>query len=522
MRSAEKIRRDRAAGPAPALIDPVGRRSWNRREFIGVAAASAVATALGCSREPSSSLREAVRLAESRRPHSGRVVEAVLTADRTSIDLGGPLAVTTAYNEMVPGPLVRAKVGDEVEVVVHNRLPKATSVHWHGIALRNDMDGASPASPDIPQRQTFVYRFSVPHPGTYWAHPHTGLDADTGLYLPVIVDDPNDPGDYDAEWIIMLDDWTDGTGSSPSQIYDGLRKAPMAAHHMPGMPSHRSDEREVPGVGGVEPSVVLGGDAGDVTYPYYLANGRVPMAPDVLAVKPGHRVRIRLINAGSDTAFRVALSSHRLTITHTDGYPVVPRDFDAVLIGMGERYDMLVTVGDGGFALVAEALGKRALARALLISGVGEPPPVGFMPSELNGQLATTQQLHATHEVALPEVESDTHVPLTLNGSMMRYDWSINGTPFSDAHAIPIAAGRRVNMTFTNTTSMWHPMHLHGHTFQVVRRGALPGPRKDTLIVLPGQMTTVTFEADNPGEWMLHCHNTYHQEAGMMTSLMYS
>jgi FtsP/CotA-like multicopper oxidase with cupredoxin domain len=207
------------------------------------------------------------------------------------------------------------------------------------------MDGASPASPDIATGADFVYRFSVPHPGTYWAHPHTGLDADTGLYLPVIVDDPNDPANYDAEWVVVLDDWTDGVGSTPQQIYDDLHGGSMPG--MGGMPGMGA----MHGMGGVGGSTLLGGDAGDVSYPYYLINGRNPAAPTTFNAKSGQRVRIRIINAGSDTAFRVALAGHRMTVTHTDGYPVKPTDVDAVLLGMGERYDVLVTVGDGVFPL---------------------------------------------------------------------------------------------------------------------------------------------------------------------------
>lgn len=94
-----------------------------------------------------------------------------------------------------------------------NRLGDPTSVHWHGIALRNDMDGTEPATANIGPGGDFTYRFSVPDPGTYWAHPHVGLQGDHGLYLPAVVDDPTEPGHYDAEWIIILDDWTDGIGS---------------------------------------------------------------------------------------------------------------------------------------------------------------------------------------------------------------------------------------------------------------------------------------------------------------------
>ena len=125
------------------------------------------------------------------------------------------------------------------------------------------------------------------------------------------------------------------------------------------------------GMGGVGRSDLLGGDAGDINYPYYLINGRIPAAPTTFSAKPGQRIRIRIINAGSDTAFRVALAGHS-----DDGHPhrrlpVVPTEVDALLIGMGERYDVIVTAGDGVFPLVALAEGKNALARALLSTGAG-------------------------------------------------------------------------------------------------------------------------------------------------------
>ncbi|ETZ57279.1 multicopper oxidase family protein [Mycobacterium avium MAV_120709_2344] len=157
----------------------------------------------------------AIAAAEAARPHTGRTVTAALTPQPTTIDLGGITVRTMAYGNAIPGPVIRANVGDELAVTVTNRLDSATSVHWHGIALRNDMDGVAPATPNIDAGRDFTYRFSVPHPGTYWAHPHVGLDADYGLYLPVIIDDPRESGRYDAEWIVVLDDWTDGVGKTP-------------------------------------------------------------------------------------------------------------------------------------------------------------------------------------------------------------------------------------------------------------------------------------------------------------------
>jgi multicopper oxidase len=440
----------------------------SRRTFVAGAVVTGVALAAGCGRNTSVKIpNDRIGAAEAARPHSGRTVAAELTPQRARIDFGGTHAATLAYGDAVPGPLIRAGVGDELVVTVKNRLNHTTSMHWHGIALRNDMDGAAPATPDIEADKDFVYRFSVPHPGTYWAHPHTGLDLDTGLYLPIIVDDPAEPGTYDAEWIVVLDDWTDGIDSTPQQIYDGLRGSSMPGHDMPGM-GGMDDMGDMPGVGSAGSSTLLGGDTGDVSNPYYLNNGRIPAAPTTFTARPGQRVRIRIINAGSDTAFRVALAGHRMTVTHTDGFPVQPVDVDAVLVGMGERYDVIVTAGDGVFPLVAAAEGKDALARALLKTGAGSVPDPAYQPPELSRRVGTIDMFTATPEVDLGSTKPDTTLSAELSGGMMNYDWMINGRPVSDTEPLTVQEGQRVSLTFSNTSMMWHPMHLHGHTFQVV------------------------------------------------------
>ena len=215
----------------------------SRRAFVGAALAGGFALA-ACGRstnQPTTSttsqLAGAIAAAEAARPHTGRTVTAALTAQQGVVDLGGTNAAALVYGSGVPTPPIRANVGDELAVTVANRVNHPTSVHWHGISLRNDMDGATPATADIDAGRDFTYRFSVPHPGTYWAHPHTGLDADYGLYLPVIVDDPHDLGRYDAEWIVVLDDWTDGIGTSPQQLYAGLHGPAERAPDMGTMPA---------------------------------------------------------------------------------------------------------------------------------------------------------------------------------------------------------------------------------------------------------------------------------------------
>jgi multicopper oxidase len=404
----------------------------------------------------------------------------------------------------------------------------------------------------VPPGREFTYRFAVAEPGTYWYHPHVGVQLDRGLYGPLIVEDPAEPAAYDHDWTVVLDDWIDGTGYTPDQVLAALRQgmggmsmaatspspSPMTSGmSMPGdTPSmSMSTPAASPamstmssGPTGPNPvltgarSALLGGDAGDVRYPWYLINGRVRSAPRTFAARPGQRARIRFINAAADTTFRVALGGHQMTVTHTDGYPVAPVRADALLIGMGERYDVQVTLGDGVFPLTALAEGKNATALALVRTGSGEPPPAAVRPAELDGALARYAQLRSAPSARLDARRPDVTYRLRLTGGMARYDWGINGQAFDmsrpGALQFLLTQGQRVRVIFANTTTMYHPMHIHGHTFQL----GPAGPRKDTVIVRPGEQVACDFDAGNPGQWMTHCHNLYHApQGGMMAMLSY-
>jgi len=462
-------------------MSPFSRRAFLSATALVVAGCSTGENSLVLPTDP------LVNRAEAARRGTGRTRAVTLTATEGQVDLGGPVVRTWSYDGMLPGREIRVGAGDLIEARVANRLPADTSVHWHGLALRNDMDGV-PALTQAAIRpgEDFTYRFVAPVPGTYWFHPHTGTQLDRGLYAPLIVEDPAEPGAYDAEWVVVLDDWLDGTGTDPDEVLAGLRR--RGGHMMHG-------------------GTALGGD---VDHPHHLVNGRIASAPLTFAAKPRQRARIRLINAGADTAYRVALGGHRMTVTHTDGAPVVPVDTDALVIGMGERYDVLVTLADGVFPLVAVAEGKTGAGLAVVRTAVGTPPGPDVRPDELRGEVVGQDELKAT--APLPSRQPDVVHRLELTGGMMNYEWGINGR--SDGLQ-RVRSGQRVRLEFRNATMMWHPMHLHGHTFQ------LNGPRKDTVIVLPGQTVACEFDADNPGQWMVHCHNAYHAEAGMMTVLGY-
>ncbi|MCC2592492.1 multicopper oxidase family protein [Tessaracoccus sp. OS52] len=439
----------------------------------------------------------------------GSTVESVLRPRPVTLDLGGVTAKTWAYDDS-GATVLRGTAGDLFRINVENQLPTSTSVHWHGIRLHNAADGVPGVTQQpIEPGTTFNYEFVAPDPGTYFFHPHSGVQLDRGLYAPLIIDDPAEPGDYDDEWIVVLDDWTDGVGRSPDEIFeefaakDGSVSMGMGHGNMGDM-GHGSGSAL--------------GDAGDVAYPHYLINGRVPDAPASFDGEPGQRVRLRMINAGSDTIFKIALGGHTMTVTHSDGFPVEPRDTASLYIAMGERYDATVTLGDGAFPLVARPEGKQGLALAVVRTASGTAPTAETPVPELDGDALLGTQLRAADGSRLTDGDVDLSFGVELNGQMDPYGWGINGRKFGDHEPLEVAANNRVRMRMTNMTMMAHPMHIHGHTWGLPDSGGL---RKDTVLLTPMQTLELDLIADNPGEWMLHCHNIYHAEVGMMTSMRY-
>lgn len=499
---------------------------------------------------------------------TGRTVRVRLSAQPDELDLGGRVVRTWAYDGRLPGPTVRARVGDQLEVELANRLPEPTTVHWHGLRIRNDMDGVPHLTQQpIASGESMRYTFTAPDPGTYWLHPHIGLQRERGLYAPLIIDDPHDPGDYDVEFVVVLDDWIDGAGATPHEVLTALRGGPMdggtGGHldgHMsgdtggdtgrdmngqPGMAQYRTavqlgqipDRSETwqyhvppalatppPGTAPASPASRL---ASHVQFPFYLLNGRLPTAPHTFAAKPGQRARIRLINAAGATVFRVALGGHRLTVTHTDGFPVDPVTVDTLQLASGERYDLRVTLADGAFPLVAVAEGKHAQALGVVRTATGPTPAPTAAPAELAGQLLDLADLRAAPAVRTEHRQPDVSHTAHLTGDMHTFAWRINAEtynhqqPFDGITPLTVHEGQHVQLVLVNQTPMYHPMHLHGHTCTVRALGDSVGVRKDTVMVPPGDRLSVDFTADNPGQWLVHCHNAYHMATGMAAMLSY-
>jgi FtsP/CotA-like multicopper oxidase with cupredoxin domain len=496
----------------------------SRRSMLGLSLATASAALLAaCSSNPDAAARRimptdpAVQATEQARQSSGRTIEKALTAGPVTAQLDGKAVSTWGYNGAINGPLLRGSVGDRLQVALHNGLKEGTTIHWHGLALENSQDGVQ----DLTQKPVaagadYAYGFRLSHPGTYWYHSHVELQRERALYGPLIVDDPAEAKDYEHEWVILLDDWMDGVTGTPDDVLAELSKG-MGGMMSGGMGGMMGGKYMAMG----STSDFLGGDAGDVRYPLHLFNGRTPTDPDTITARPGDLVRLRLINAAGDTAYRVGAPGVKLTVTHTDGYPVERRDVDAVVLGMGERIDALLTVPAGWTPLMALPEGKTGLALGRISTGSGKEPIPAALPSALDGTVVDGGQLTSAAAVRLPSKPVAARHTVNLTGSMMAYDWGINGRRFSmDSPydgALEVHQGHRVQIDFVNQGTMWHPMHVHGHTFQIGDAGA----RKDTVIVRPGQTVSVLLDADNPGQWLYHCHNAYHAAKGMMGVLSY-
>ena len=396
------------------------------------------------------------------------------------------------YDGQYPAPELRVQEGDVLRVELTNDLQEETTVHWHGVPVPNPVDGVPNVTQEpIASGDTFTYTFRAEPAGTYFYHSHVGLQLDRGLLGPLIVEEPDPHVEYDREYVVVVDDYLPGEPRLPS---DG------------GM-----------GGGGMGGG---GGMMGDVRPPYegLLINGRLAENPPTFEVTEGERIRFRFVNAASATVFGVRIAGHEMTVTHADGRPVEPVDADSFVFGAGERYDAVVeATNPGRWFVQADALdGNEPPARAVVeyesTGGSGTPQS----PSSSNNRLQYGD-LRAISSLDGVSGRPDRTFDLALSrGGGQSYTWTIDGQAYPDADPLNIRPGEHVRIRMTNQSPVVHPMHLHGHFFQV------GNAIKDTVLV-PGHMGQVTldFHADNPGRWLFHCHNLYHLDAGMARVVRY-
>jgi FtsP/CotA-like multicopper oxidase with cupredoxin domain len=400
--------------------------------------------------------------------------------------------------------------GDRFRVALDNGLEEPVAIHWHGLILPSGQDGVPYVTqPPIKPGERRLYDFPLVQAGTYWMHSHFGLQEQWMLTAPLIIrDDPASPGMRDV--VIMLNDFT---VRDPAAILADLRSRPMK-EPMIGMR-----------MGGAKPKMSMKADLTDVTYDAFLANRRSLADPEVFRVTSGEAMRLRIINMASGTNFFVGTGRLPAQAIAVDGEDIVPLPGTRFELGVAQRVDLRVVIprGEGAYPILAEAEGTDGRAGVVLATAGAAVPAQSPRTGKPVAGLTNRQEsrLRALRPLARRHV--DRRLRVALGGDMTTYVWSLNGQVWPRITPLEVKQGERVELTFANETSMTHPMHLHGHVFHVVAIDGmrLPGARRDTVLVMPGQTVTVELDALYPGYWMIHCHLLYHQAAGMMTVLHY-
>jgi FtsP/CotA-like multicopper oxidase with cupredoxin domain len=434
--------------------------------------------------------------------------------------------------------------------------------------------------PGIKPRSTFTYEFPVRQSGTYWYHSHSGLQEQQGHYGPIVIDPAApERSPYDREHVIVLSDWSfmhphriierlkQEGGFFNRQRLTLLRRLRGEDRMAPGDRSMFAKMR-------MDPTDIL--DVTAETYTY-LINGHGPAENWTGLFRPGERVRLRIVNAGAMTIFNLRIPGLAMEVIAADGQDVVPVTVDELQIGNAETYDVIVRPDDRAYSLLAEAMDRSGLVRATLAPQLGmiaEVPPLRERPllgmkdmgmggmdhgahggghsgmdmrdgskvpfelgvgvdmiapapvdrtgdpglglDDVRHRVLTYRDLVAAAPNPDPRPPSR-HVDVHLTGNMERFMWSIDGQKLSEApEPIRFARGERVRVTLINNTMMTHPMHLHGHFFEVVNGHDGRHPLKHTVNVLPGAKLSFDLTADAPGDWAFHCHLLLHMHAGMM------
>ncbi len=411
----------------------------------------------------------------------------------------GPTDVWS-YNGSVPGPEIRVRQGDRIRILARNGLDEDTTIHWHGIRTPNAMDGVPFLTQDpIPVGGDFLYEFDALDAGTFWYHPHQRSveQVGRGLYGPLIVDEA-DPIRVDRDLTWMLDDWR--------MTRDGQISADFG------------NRRDAMHGGRIGNSVTI--------------NGQIP---ERIAVRSGERIRLRLVNAANARIFGLDFGDLVPVVVALDGQPVTPHapDSGIVVIGPAMRVDLVIdmTGKPGDVITVIDAFYEGLEYRLV---------DLAYGPDRLRDSVPDWSMDLPPNPLADPDMTSPARHRIVFNGGMMGQTmmgggmgsmmdqmregnmWFINGKAATGQMMDPLLVlpqGTSQVFEMNNRTAWHHPIHFHGHSFRVIARNGQPTRYRewqDTVLMAPEERVEIAFVADNPGDWMFHCHILEHQAAGMM------
>ena len=481
----------------------------------------------------------------------------VLQVKRRTIEVNGKSASVLGVSQPDGTQGLVTKVGQQFRVHLENQLDVPTLIHWHGMTPPWQQDGVPGISgPPVAPGGTAEYDFPLRFGGTFWMHSHQGLQEQEQLAAPLIIHDDRDRTGQ-QEVVVLLSDFS---FTPAEQIFESLRKAgpmagmapastpaaakpsAMAGMNMPGAPAAKPAASSTGTMASMPPpatkprasamgAMAPGGkaappDLNDVKYDAFLANDRTLGDPEVVTVEPGGTILLRVINGSSMSAYHLSLGAQNGELIAVDGFrvkPVIGRRFP---ITVAQRLDIRIKIPrkPAAHPILAILEGERNQTGVILKAGGAPVSRIPDMAAAASPALTLDLERSLRATQPLTPRKTDRVHQVDLTGEMVGYIWSINGVPWTkDVPPLPVSKGERVELVFQNRTLMPHPMHLHGHEFQVVEINGkrFPGAVRDTVLVTPGARVVVAFDANNPGYWAMHCHLLYHMDAGMFTTVRY-
>ena len=482
----------------------------SRRHMLGIGTAFVLAPAL------------------PRRLYAAAPVHTLAATSRT-LDIDGRAATVFGLVNEVGGAGLILEPGERFSLRLTNDLAVETLIHWHGQIPPNVQDGV-PGLPSalIAPGGSRDYDFAA-RTGTHWMHAHIPLQEMQLLAAPLIVRQPSDARADRQEVVLLLHDFS---FSPPEELMAALG-APMGG--MAGMDHDATMQgmdmtQDMPAMdmsaGHDMSGMVM--DLNDIAFDAYLTNDRTLADPQIVRVDPGTRVLLRIINASAATAYHIDCGALPGQLVAVDGEPVVPRVASGLGLAMAQRLDVEVTLPreGGAWPILARREGARDQTGLILATPGAQirklPPLTDSAAPAFDRDLALEGALQSLTPMA--DRPADRRHLVTLGGTMQPYRWTINDRTWGDHAPLTAITGERVELIFRNLSDMAHPMHLHGHVFQVVAIGArrFEGARRDTVWLPPKTEVTVALDAGEAARWMLHCHHLPHLQTGMMTELAIS
>lgn len=465
-------------------------------------------------------------------PQGGRAQDAALslTATTRTLDINGRAAKVYGLLNATGGSGLTLDPGQRFRVDLTNQLEIETLIHWHGQIPPNLQDGV----PDMPmpklapaERRSYDF---APLPGTFWMHSHIPVQEMQMLAAPLIVRSAADLTEDRQEVVMLLHDFS---FLSPEEVLARITGGASGPDGMAGMShggmSHEGGAMDMSAMshdGSAMGGMAMAGmqmDLNDFDFDAYLTNDRTLADPEVIAVDAGGKLRLRIINASAATTYWIDTGALQGSLIAVDGHTIQPVTGSRFGLAMAQRLDILLDLPKGQGAYPVLALREGARERSGLI--LATPGAAVARLAELGDAETPAFDLDLAQELGLralsplPERPASKAQMVMLAGAMSPYLWTINGRTWENREPVTAKSGERVELTFHNMSMMGHPMHLHGHVFQVVGINGkrFAGALRDTVYVPPMAQITIAFDAGEAAHWMLHCHHMPHLSTGMMT-----